>query len=68
MNNGERYGSFGSGVTVDKIVFSATNDCNDDYSVAGIVTNDGQVPEPGTIMMLGAGLVALGALRRRARA
>jgi hypothetical protein len=68
VNNGERYGSFGSGVTVNKIVFSAMNQCNDEYSVAGIVTNQGQIPEPGTIIMLGAGLVALGALRRRARA
>ena len=68
VNNGERYGSFGSGVTVDKIVFSAMQECNDEYSVAGLVTNDGRVPEPGTILLLGAGLVALGTLRRRAKA
>ena len=67
-HNGERYGSFGSGISVSKIVFSAMNQCNDDYSVAGIVTNGGQVPEPGTVVLLGAGLVALGALRRRAKA
>jgi hypothetical protein len=68
VNNGERYGSFGSGVTVNKIVFSAMNQCNDEYSVAGLVTNDGRVPEPGTIILLGVGLVFLGALRRRAKA
>lgn len=53
-------------VKFDRIVFFSTDNAfeTDNHSFA-MVTPPGQVPLPGTVALLGAGMLGLGALRRR---
>jgi hypothetical protein len=54
------------GVRFNQVVFSSSSNAfeTDNHSFA-IATPPGQVPLPGTVALLGAGIAGLGALRRR---
>lgn len=53
-------------VQFDRVVFSSSQNAfeTDNHSFA-MATPPGQVPLPGTVALLGAGMLGLGALRRR---
>ncbi len=56
-----------SGVMVDRIVFSGSGGTNGNnaFALDNLVTLDNTVPEPGTLAVVGLGLVGLAAVRRR---
>ena len=69
-STGENYTYFWGEFAPGHIVFSVYGDSNHDhysgeYSVAGHTSVS--VPEPGTLLLLGTGLILLGAGRRRRR-
>lgn len=67
QHNGEATLNFAShlgGRLVTALKFYATNEWNDEYSIAGL----SEVPLPAAAWLLGAGVIGLGAMRRRRQA
>ena len=62
-NNGGLFGSFGGAISVDKLVFTALNITDVEYSVAGITV----VPLPGALGLMVSGLAAFVVMARRRR-
>lgn len=54
---------FQSGIS--SIIFKSSNDSWSDYSVKGLTYQTQSVPEPSTLLLLGAGLVGLAAWKRK---
>lgn len=79
VNNGEAYGAFGinapnqHAVQLDKVIFTSTNQANDEYSVAGFRGYPvSVVPLPAALPLYGTGLAVMGLIgwhkRRKAAA
>ena len=50
---------------ISSIIFKSSNDSWSDYSVKGLTYQTQSVPEPSTLLLLGAGLVGLAAWKRK---
>ncbi len=65
--NGEQYIDFGAGFDVAYVVFTTTaGHAGSEFSVAGF--NTVSVPEPGTLVLLGTGLLLMAWRRKRQEA
>lgn len=60
--DGQLYLAFGAALDITTAIFETNGGLFDDYSVAGFTA---QVPEPATLALFGAGLLGVGAFRRR---
>jgi hypothetical protein len=60
--NGEQFIAFGGNLSLTKVEFYSSGLAGDEFSVMGFAA---PVPEPGTLVLVGVGLVGLACLKRR---